>query len=353
MSDSRGGRSVSAEDVAKLAGVSRASVSRVFSDQGNVARETREKILQAANELGYQVNFLAQGLNRKRSQLVGVVVARLSDPFRSSLLEGLLSEIQRKGYQALVTEVRDADELEMTIRRFTQFRVSGVVVTSGQPPVELVKECVQHNIPVVGINRHMDIPDVDFVCSDNKMAAVLVAEQFVRCGCSSIAWLNYKDSTWSGINRGEMFCQATAEIGLCDESDLLHIIADMDGYEGGRQAAHVFCAEGGKVDGVFCANAQLACGFLDGMRENGFDAPQDFHIIGFDNTPQTAQYSYRLTTIHQDVEETAKRVLSCLEARGQDPYIDQTIEEIPVKLVIRNTSPDFELTSIRTKEHAR
>ena len=349
MTNSRRGRSASAEDVAKLAGVSRASVSRVFSDQGNVARETREKILQAANELGYQVNFLAQGLNRKRSQLIGVVVARLSDPFRSSLLEGLLSEIQRKGYQALVTEVRDANELEMTIRRFTQFRVSGVVVTSGQPPADLVKECVQHNIPVVGINRHMDIPDVDFVCSDNKMAASLVAEQFIRCGCKSIGWLNYKESTWSGINRGEMFYQVMTEKGVCDESDLLQITAEMDGYEGGRQAAHRFCEQGKRVDGVFCANAQLACGFLDGMRENGFDAPADFHIIGFDNTPQTAQYSYRLTTIHQDVLETAKRVLSRLEARGQDPHIVQSIEEIPVKLVIRNTSPNFEPTMIRAK----
>ncbi|QUX94004.1 LacI family transcriptional regulator [Marinomonas sp. CT5] len=339
MSNTRRGRSVSAEDVAKLAGVSRASVSRVFSNQGNVARETREKILQAANELGYQVNFLAQGLNRKRSQLIGVVVARLSDPFRSSLLEGLLSEIQRKGYQALVTEVRDADELEMTIRRFTQFRVSGVVVTSGQPPADLVKECVQHNIPVVGINRHMDRPDVDFVCSDNKMAASLVAEHFTRCGCRSFAWLNYRESTWSGINRGEKFRREMVEKGLCTESDLLQIVAETDGYEGGRQAAHQFYLQGNIVDGVFCANAQLACGFLDGMRENGLDAPTNFHIIGFDNTPQTAQYSYRLTTIHQDVIETSKRVLSCLEARGKDPSIAQCVEEIPVKLVIRNTSP--------------
>ena len=112
----------------------------------------------------------------------------------------------------------------------------------------------------------MDIPYVDFVCSDNKMAASLVAEQFIRCGCKSIGWLNYKESTWSGINRGEMFYQVMVEKGVCDENDLVQITAEMDGYEGGRQAAHRFCAQGKKVDGVFCANAQLACGFLDGMR---------------------------------------------------------------------------------------
>jgi DNA-binding LacI/PurR family transcriptional regulator len=339
--------SVTAEDVAKLAGVSRAAVSRTFSNNGSVARETREKILKAANELGYQVNFLAQGLNRKRSQLIGVVVARLSDPFRSSLLEGLLSEIQRKGYQALVTEVRDDEELELTIRRFTQFRVSGVVVTSGQPPAELVKECVQHNIPVVGINRHMDMPDVDFVCSDNHMAATLVAEQLIRSSCTRVGWLNYKNSTWSGVNRGEIFRRIMLEENKIDEKNFLDITTEIDGYEGGRKAAHDFCARGEKVDGIFCANAQLACGFLDGMRENGFDAPTDFHIIGFDNTLQTAQYSYRLTTIHQDVEQTARQVLACLESRGQEHHIQQRFEEIPVKLVIRHTSPDVEMISKR------
>jgi len=332
-------RTVTAEDVAKLAGVSRAAVSRTFSNNGSVAPQTRQKILQAASELGYQVNFLAQGLNRKRSQLIGVIVARLSDPFRSSLLESLISEIQRKGYQALVTEIKNADELEMTIRRFTQFRVSGVIVTSGQPATDIVRECVQHNIPVVGINRQIDISNVDFVCSNNNMAALLVAKQLIDSGCTSVGWLNYKGSTWSGINRGEAFREVMINKNAFNESDFLEIITELDGYQGGRESAHDYCKRVKKVDGIFCANAQLACGFLDGMRENGFDAPTNFLIIGFDNTQQTSQYSYRLTTIHQDVTTTAQRVLTCLETRAKSPQINQRFEEIPVKLIIRNTSP--------------
>lgn len=343
MKSKQNSSSVTAQDVAKRAGVSRAAVSRTFSNNGSVAQNTRKKILKAADELGYQVNFLAQGLNRQRSQLIGVVVARLSDPFRSSLLEGLLSEIQSKGYQALVTEVRDANELEMTIRRFTQFRVSGVIVTSGQPPERLVKECVQLNIPVVGINRHMDISNVDFVCSNNNMAALLASAQLINSGCTSVGWLNYKDSTWSGINRGQAFSRIILQEYSFNQSDLLEITTPTDGYEGGRKAAHNYCKQLKKVDGIFCANAQLACGFLDGMRENGFDAPDDFLIIGFDNTLQTSQYSYRLTTIHQDVKTTAQQVLSCLESRGKDPNIVQRFQEIPVKLVVRNTSPDIDL----------
>ncbi|SBS25619.1 HTH-type transcriptional regulator DegA [Marinomonas spartinae] len=336
-------QTVTAQDVANKAGVSRAAVSRTLTNNGSVSQATREKVQKAAEELGYQVNFLAQGLNRKRSQLIGVVVAHLSDPFRSSLLEGLLTEIQQQGYQALVTEVTSQQDLTETIRRFTQFRVSGVIVTSGQPPVNLIKECVQHNIPVVGINRHMALPEVDFVCSDNSMGATLAADQLIRSGCQTIGWLNYKHSTWSGVSRGNAFRQTIDDRRLQQNEALrlLSIEAPEEGYQGGRIAAHRIFQSGQTIDGLFCANAQLACGYLDGMREQGLDAPHDFHLIGFDDTPLTAQYSYQLTTISQNIKETALRALSCLEARGRDATKAQQLERIPVQLIVRKTSPSI------------
>jgi DNA-binding LacI/PurR family transcriptional regulator len=123
-------QSVTAQDVAHRAGVSRAVVSRALSNNGSISPDTRERVLRAAEELGYQVNFLAQGLNRRRSHLIGVMVSRISDPFRSSLLDALLGEIQRRGFQALVSEIRSEQDLARTLRRFAQFRVSGVIVTS-------------------------------------------------------------------------------------------------------------------------------------------------------------------------------------------------------------------------------
>lgn len=332
---------VTAQDVADLAGVSRAAVSRTLTNNGSVSPDTRAKVEKAAKQLGYQVNFLAQGLNRKRSLLIGVVVARLSDPFRSRLLESLINEIQAKGYQALVTEVGSAQELEATIRRFTQFRVSGVIVTSGQPPTELIKECIQFNIPVVGINRYSEIPSVDFVCSDNLAGAELAAQQLIDSGCQRPGWLNFPNSTWGGVNRGEAFFESLQ--GRAPElfKTLLPIWAKSDGYEGGRLAAHELCQSQQVVDGVFCANDLLACGFLDGMREQGLDAPKDFQLIGFDDTPQAAQYSYRLSTIRQDAVAVARRALWCLASRGNNAELAQRMEIVPVSLVLRHTSPSL------------
>lgn len=324
-------RPVTAQHVAERAGVSRAAVSRTFSRNGSVSDRTREKVLAAADELGYQVNILAQSLNRQRSMLVGVVVTRLSDPFRSMLLEQLLSEIQRAGFQALVAEVDPGDELEPTLRRFTQFRVSGVIVTSGQPPVELVDECVRLRIPVVAINRLSDC--VDTVCSDNRQGAVLAAQQLLAAGCQRPGWLNVAASTWSGIARETGYAEALADQGLRFQ----RLETDSACYEGGRRAAQQLLADGIELDGLFCANALLACGFLDGMREAGRDAPQDFRLVGFDDIPQTGYFSYQLTTLRQDVEGLARQALACLQQRTREP--DQPVQHhrVAVELVSRRT----------------
>lgn len=234
-------QSVTAEDVARRAGVSRAVVSRALSNNGSISPATRERVLQVAEELGYQVNFLAQGLNRRRSHLIGVIVSRIHDPFRSSLLDGLLSEIQRNGFQALVTEIRSEQELAETLRHFTQFRVSGVIVTSGKPPEALVNECVQQHIPVVGINRQPDIPGVDYVCSDNAAGAVLAAEQLVNSGCKHFGWLNNHSSTWAGRMRGEAFRQALSERGVNIEQNLVSLLCAEEGYEGGWHGCGCGC----------------------------------------------------------------------------------------------------------------
>ncbi|VEB97474.1 Degradation activator [Cedecea lapagei] len=332
-------QSVTAEDVARRAGVSRAVVSRALSNNGSISPATRERVLQVAKELGYQVNFLAQGLNRRRSHLIGVIVSRIDDPFRSSLLDGLLGEIQRNGFQALVTEIRSEQELAETLRHFTQFRVSGVIVTSGKPPEALVSECVQQQIPVVGINRQPDIPGVDYVCSDNAAGAILAAEQLVKTGCRRFGWINNHHSTWAGRIRGEAFRLALSERGVDVDNNLAALLSSAEGYEGGLQTA-----AGLEVipQGIFCANAQLACGFLDGMRQRGKDAPQDFQLIGFDNTPQTAQYSYRLTTLNQDVAEISRLALMHLLERARTPLQPSRTSWVKVDLIHRQTS--FSLT---------
>ena len=154
--------------------------------------------------------------------------------FRS---DALLNEIQRQGFQALVSEIHSEQDLAQTLRRFAQFRVSGVIVTSGQPPEALVNECVQQHIPVVGINRQPTIPGVDYVCSDNAAGAELAADQLLRSGCQRFGWLNHHPSTWAGRMRGEAFGRALQTRGVDVERHLAILACQQEGYAGGLQAA--------------------------------------------------------------------------------------------------------------------
>lgn len=231
-------------------------VSRALSNNGSISPDARARVLRAAEELGYQVNFLARGLNRQRSHLIGVIVSRISDPFRSTLLDALLNEIQRRGFQALVSEIHSEQDLAQTLRRFAQFRVSGVIVTSGQPPEALVNECVQQHIPVVGINRQPTIPGVDYVCSDNAAGAELAADQLLRSGCQRFGWLNHHPSTGRPHAR-EAFGRALQTRRWTSNATAI-LACQQEGYAGGLQAAALADEA---LEGIFCANAQLACGF--------------------------------------------------------------------------------------------
>lgn len=164
-----------------------------------------------------------------------MIVSRISDPFRSTLLDALLNEIQRRGFQALVSEIHSEQDLAQTLRRFAQFRVSGVIVTSGQPPEALVNECVQQHIPVVGINRQPTIPGVDYVCSDNAAGA-----NWPPTSCCAAAVSALAGSTTILPRAGRMRGKRSA--GRCKRaewtSNATAILAcQQEGYAGGLQAA--------------------------------------------------------------------------------------------------------------------
>ncbi len=135
---------------------------------------------------------------------------------------------------------------------------------------------------------------------------------------------------------GEAFSRALQARGVDVERNLAILACPEEGYTGGFQAAALADEA---LEGIFCANAQIACGFLDGMRQRGKQAPEDYQLIGFDNTPPTAQYSYQLTTLHQDVAAISRQTLARLQERTVDPLQPSRTTWVEVTLIHRRTSP--------------
>ena len=169
----KGPRKVTSFDVARVAGVSRAAVSRAFTPDASVSPKTREKVFQAAKDLGYRVNYLARSLTNKRSDLVGVVAAGLDNPFRTLQIENLARVLIARNFRPILLPTSQEADTSTVIGQLLHYAVSGVIVTSDAPPTEICEQCAAEGVPIVLINKGNDIPFVDRIISDDRMAGYL------------------------------------------------------------------------------------------------------------------------------------------------------------------------------------
>ncbi|KJF76390.1 LacI family transcriptional regulator, partial [Klebsiella aerogenes] len=165
-----------AEDVAKLAGVSRSAVSRAFTPGASVSPKTRAKVQAAAEALGYQVNIIARTMNTGSSNFIGIITSGFDNPFRSKLLAPLIHQLALHGFMPLLMNADDPQQLAPSLKHLLSYHVAGVIITSGAPPLELAEEYLARKIPVTLINRHAELPGCDRVSSDNALGGKLAAE---------------------------------------------------------------------------------------------------------------------------------------------------------------------------------
>jgi len=331
---------VTAADVARLAGVSRSAVSRTFTEGASVSPDTRSKVLKAAESLGYQVNMLARSMIQRQSNLVGVVVSGFDNPFLLSLLGPLTHHLARRSQAPLLMDASEPEQLSKTLRHLLQYRIAGVILTSGSPPIELAKEYLRLRIPVVMINRDPTLEGVDVVNSDNRQGGILAAQVLQHAEARELVFLNVPTATHSARERSEAFAKALEEEVKAGMVRLRHVKASGIGYAGGFEAARTLLANvANRPDGVFCTNDALACGLIDGARElYSLRVPNDLRVIGFDDIPMSAHSPYALTTFRQDVDALAERAVGCLTERMADPQMPSRILQLPVTLVQRNST---------------
>ena len=203
---------IKAEDVARLAGVSRSAVSRTFTPGASVSEKTRQKVLSAAEALGYQVNIIARTMITGSSNFIGIVTAGFDNPFRSKLLAPLVHQLALNGFMPLLMNADDPQQLAPSLKQLLSYHVAGVIITSGAPPLSLAEEYLARKIPVTLINRHADLAGCDRVCSDNAQGAKLVADLFSRRGWRQVGFIGENRENFSTRQRYEAFIARTSDI---------------------------------------------------------------------------------------------------------------------------------------------
>ena len=216
MSEDEGARSfVSARQVAERAGVSRSAVSRTFTEGASVSETVRQKVLSAAEELGYHVNHLARSLIREDSGIVGIIVAEIATPYQARMLDALSRGLQRIGRTAMLINTRgDTAGAEAALRQTLHYRATATIVLSGAPSASLVRTCTASGQHVILINRDDQLEGPVNVAVDNARAGREAFHMLHRAGCRQLALVSSTAGTPSLLARERAFEEAAHAAGL-------------------------------------------------------------------------------------------------------------------------------------------
>jgi len=336
MPDATGSKkTVNSFDVAKLAGVSRSAVSRTFTDGASVSKETRDKVITAARELGYRVNVLARSLHKQKSDLVGVVAADLDNPFRAEQIDLLTQGLLERGFRPILLRGDPSADVADLIGSLLQYSVAGVIVTSDTPPEEICMECLDNGVPLVVVNKRDPGAPVDRVVTAFEEGGRLAFDHLVASGCRKLAVVTPEHSSYSINGRALVFERAANDSGV----PVIRIARGTQTYEGGLEASGFVARVASQVDGIFCTADYLALGLLDGLRHNhGLRVPEDIQVIGYDDIAQASWKAYDLTTLVQSRKILCEATLDLLMQRLEHPDLPQQVRECGVSLKKRGTT---------------
>jgi DNA-binding LacI/PurR family transcriptional regulator len=324
----------SALQVAKLAGVSRSAVSRAFTDGASIAPETREKVMQAAQALGYHVNDLARGLLARRSRLVGIVVTKPEEGIRAQLLAALTARLIRRGSVPIVLNTGLTVEERASAQRILMGHMAeAVIVLSGSPPSSFVEAARRNGQPVIVLGRSE--PDADHLMTNNAAAGRTAAALFHGRGFTRLGLVSSWAGTLSLAEREHAFQDEAQRRGLA----VIVGRGEVSDYESGVAAAKALLDRQSPPQAVFCVNDLLALGLIDyARRERRLAVPENLSVIGFDDIPQASWGAYRLTTFRQDPVVTADQAIRLIEWRQAHPDLPSATHVIEAPLVLRETA---------------
>jgi len=320
-------------DVARLAGVSQATVSRVFGSEDNVAIETRERVLTAAQTLSYQPNAIARSLTTQQTNIVGIIT-HIGSPFYPYVLEKFTQRLQLMGRQILLFSATPNQDVDDILPLVFQYRVEALIVTTASLSSELANECDRKGIPLILFNRYILGSRASAVSCDNVEGGRLVANLLLDAGHRRLAFIAGMGQTSTNRDREKGFADRMRERGL---TEWLREEGNYS-YETSREAALRLLKRPDRPDAIFCANDIMAFGALDAARYDlGLRVPDDVSVIGFDDLPMAAWPSYSLTTIRQPVNRMIDATMELLSERIENPNADPVLKLVPGP-VIRRTS---------------
>ncbi len=327
---------VTLEDVARLAGVSTVTVSKVLNNQGRISQATQQRVRQAAERLGYVANAAARSLRGKPSRMLGMVVPEMASPYFAELARAAADVAGRLGYDlGLFTTSRSPDRERERVGSLLGGLVDGLILVGPSGSRQFLRALEQVPAPVVLINYFGPPTHLPVIRAENYQTTTALLHHLLALGHRRIAHISGAPHSGQGAERLRAYREVMQAVGLWQE-DLVR----PGGFtqEGGMQATRQLLALAQAPTAIFAGNDLSALGVYEAARERGLKIPHQLSVVGFDDIPIADHLSPPLTTVAQPVQAMAQLAVELLLRGLEGERLSEFVQEFPSRLVLRSST---------------
>ncbi len=309
--------SLSVHDVAKALGVSTATVSRAFTPGASISEKTRQRVLEKANELGYQPNIIAKMLNTRKSHLVGLVTGPLNiNPYYADFMTALTQALQARGYQLMLFTARNDEDISDSVLQAMQYQAEAIVIANAVLSQKTALSLSKNKRPIIAIAPpYTDLDDtspIHFVSADNTDMGRQAADILLSHGYRTLQILSGPMTNPINRQRATQCLHSLEQQGVATT----HIIADEDSYNAGFDTAEQIIGQPVLADAVLCTSDILAMGFLDRIKQQTtLSVPEDIGLLAIDGTSTARFHAYDLSTIAVPFSQEIQRIIEIISGK--------------------------------------
>jgi LacI family transcriptional regulator len=339
-SNDRAGGAVTLRDVARVAGVHPATVSRALNEDTRalVNQETARRVLKAAEELGYRPNPIARGLKTNRSYTIGVLIPDLTNPLFPPILRGIEDRLETAGYTPLIANTDNDPERELLDSETMRARqVDGIIAATARRDHRLHDALLEAGTPLVLVNRRQEELPVSSATADDRMGMRLSVEHLLSLGHTRIAHLAGPLDYSTGLERWESFQATMRAAGLEPDPELV-LVAEAFTEDEGARLCRELMADEHEFTAIAAANDLLALGCYDVFAETGVRCPEEISVVGFNDMPFAARFQPPLTTIHIPHYDIGRGAAELMLERLRDANSPLREIRLEPSLVVRDST---------------
>jgi DNA-binding LacI/PurR family transcriptional regulator len=330
------------KDIARQAGVSHTTVSRALNHSPLISIQTTTRIKEIASELGYRPSVAARSLKTKRSQVLGVIVSHIADPFFSEILQGIDDVAQEHGYSLFIASAQNDPVREnLIVQTMREHRVDGVILCSPNFTSEQNIQLNSYNIPIVALNNQA-AEDFRFtIYHDDVDGSKQACQHLIDLGHKKIAFLGNRAAGRTGQERLEGFRQAMQEARISIRPDFIHQVSG-NSAQRGLEVVDNLIKLPERPTALVCYNDVMAMGVLKGLHLAGLQVPADMSVTGFNNILYSDFTEPPLTTIDQPKRflggEAARMMFSLMAENVDYSLAGMSVKRLRGMLIIRRST---------------